>query len=271
MKKLVLLILLANVLFLALTPVCISMDDSTWWNEDWSFRQNLSVPIDTSSNYAKYQPVDTRIEFENPCWAENEKKHSVRVVFQIDATLMELESQIYDLNYSDDRHIKSCSLVFLIPKEANGNEKYYVYYDDKEKFNPDYPDRVEIGESYYHYEPIPGYPFESHYYKIMEDGFIVYAVTQGGKFMGGGIAQQVTKLKPQSTDFMPKSGELFASFDFMYYYGDGLEDYSGSVDNLLSKEIFVDGNLMVKFGIVSGSIKEDVKTTVTYKYYCCPT
>ena len=270
-NRLILLILLANFILLTLAPVCISTDDSNWWDDDWSFRQELFIPINTSGEQAKFQPIDTRIRFGNPCWAKNEKKHSVRVVFQENENLKEIESQIYDLNYSDDSHIEACSLVFLIPEDANGNERYYVYYDEHEKSGPNYPDRVEVEASYYNYEPIPGLPFESHYYKITEDESVIYAVAQGGKFMGGGVAQQVTKLKPGATDVMPKSGELFASFDFMYFYGAGVEDYSGSIDNLISKEILVDGNLMVKFGIVSESIKKDVKSTVTYKYYYCPT
>ena len=269
--RLVVFAILVNFMLLTLAPVCISKSDSTWWNNDWSFRQEIHILIDTNSENAKYQPIDIRIKFDHSCWTKNEKEHSVRVIIQDVGTIKEIESQIYDLNYSNDDHIKSCSLVFLIPEETDGKEKYYVYYDDEKKPGPNYPDHVEIEESYYHYEPIPGYPFESHYFKITENGFIVYAVAQDGQFMGGGAAQQVTKLKTKSTDMMPKNGELFASFDFMYYYGQGLEDFHGSIERVVSKEISVDGNLMVKFKLVSESSIKDVKTTVTYKYYYCPT
>jgi len=254
-----------------LTPICLSQEDSTFWYKDWSFRQELIIPINTSSEQAKFQPIDTLFEFDNPCWAKNEQEHSIRIICQENENFYDIESQIYDLNYIDENLIKSCSLVFLIPENVSGNEHYFVYYDDQQKTSPNYPDHVKVEDSYYKYEPIPGYPFESHYYKITEGESIIYIVTQGGKFMGGGVAQQVTKLKPGATDVMLNSGELFASFDFMYYYGPRIEDYSGSVDNLISKNILVDGNLMVKFGIVSGSKNKDVKSTVTYKYYYCPT
>jgi len=269
-KKLVISLLLLCCILLSSVQTVISNDDFSWWNDNWSYRQELHIPIDTNHEQAKYQPIDTHIEFENICWAQSEKEHSIRVIFQNENNHVELESQIYELNYSDNTHVKSCNLVFLIPEEATGDEHYYIYYDDKEKTNPNYSDHVEIEDSYYHYEPIPGYPFESNYYKITEGESIVYAIAQGGKFMGGGIAQQVTKLKPKSTDVLPKSGELFASFDFMYYYGQELDEYSGSVDQLVSKEILLDGNLMVKCRVVSQSSREDVRTSVIYTYYHCP-
>ena len=65
-NRLILLILLANFILLTLAPVCISTNDSNWWDEDWSFRQELFIPINTSSEQAKYQPVDTQIEFDHP-------------------------------------------------------------------------------------------------------------------------------------------------------------------------------------------------------------
>ena len=52
---------------------------------------------------------------------------------------------------------------------------------------------------------------------------------------------------------------------------DGLFDYSSTSQKLISKEIFVDGNLMTSFGMVSQSNKDDLKTTVHYTYYHCPT
>ncbi len=269
-KNIISVFLLINFTIIIFSPIGFSQENLEWWNDQWSYRDQLIVPIDTSIEESKYQPIDTSFKFENLCWAKSEYEHSVRVIIQDGETFDELESQIYDLNYSDESHIKSCNIVFLIPKETSGNEQYFVYYDDGEKPATNYDDHVRVDESYYNIEPIPGYPFESLYYKITQGDYIIYAVTQDGKFMGSGVSQQVTKLKSQSTDVLPKSGELFASFDFMYFYGEELEDYSGSVDNLISKEIFIDGNLMVKFGIVSGSTKEDIRTTVTYKYYYCP-
>jgi uncharacterized protein (TIRG00374 family) len=251
-------------------PNVVSEDDLSWF-KDWEFRQEILIPLDTSSENAKYQPIDVFIEFDDSCWARNEQDHSIRVMYQENGVVTELESQIYDLNFSDDIHLTSCGLIFLIPGSATGNEQYFIYYDSQEKELPTYPNRVHIEDSYYFYEPIPGYPFESHYYKITQNESIIYAIAQSGQFMGSGIAQQVTKLQPQAPDVLPKYGELFASFDFMYYYGTELDDFSGTIEHLTSKEIVIDGNLMVKCKIVSESSKQDVRTTVTYTYYYCPT
>jgi len=271
-RKYILSLVCVILLFQWIVPFSSSSGNSSQWDTNWSFKQEIKIPIDTSLEDAKYQPIDIRMEFDNPCWARNEKEQSVRVVFQDDVgTINEIESQIYDLDYLDDSHIKACSLVFLIPEEANGKEKYFVYYDDGEKPDLGYTDHVGVEESYYRYEQIPGYPIESRYYKITEDGNIVYAVSQEGEdFRGVGTSQQVTKLKAGSTEMLPKNGELFASFDFWYYYGQGSMDYSSTMERLISKEIFVDGTLMVEFGIVSGTFREDLQTTATYKYYYCP-
>jgi hypothetical protein len=142
--------------------------DNINWDNDWEFSKEIQIPFDTSIDNAIFQPVDIEIEFENQCWAKNENEHSIRVLCLINNVWMELESQIYNLEFSDNEHISSCSLVFLIPENANGLEKYIIFYDDTEKENPNYINHVNIEESYYRYEPIPGYPLESSYYKIIE-------------------------------------------------------------------------------------------------------
>jgi len=103
----------------------------------------------------------------------------------------ELESQIYDLETSTDQYVESCNIVFIIPEIADGSEEYYVYYDDTEKPKTQYEDHVSISESYYRYEPISGYPLESSYYKIEDDGIIPYIVSQEGQFMGYNTGQHV--------------------------------------------------------------------------------
>ena len=270
LRKLVISAILLNLILSALIPNSLA-NDALWWNENWSYMQEIKVPINTSSEGAKYQPIDFRIEFNNPCWAENEKEHSVRVILQDGENFKELESQIYDLNHTDDTHISACSLVFLIPKEATGTEQYFIYYDDDKKQGPNYFDHVNVGESYYNYEPIRGYPFESQYYKIIEDGYTLYAITQEGKFMQMSSSQQVTKLQSKSESVSPKNGEQVASFDFTYWYKNNREFTKLSTsERFVSKEIFVDGNLMVKFGIVSRSSGGEFQSTVIYKYYYCP-
>ncbi|MEA3458522.1 MAG: carboxypeptidase regulatory-like domain-containing protein, partial [Candidatus Thermoplasmatota archaeon] len=271
LKKEALAALLLLNLIVSSVSVLSSGNNQTWWNKEWSFNKEIYIPIDTSDENTKFQPIDIQIDFENSCWAENEKDHSIRVILQDGETLKELESQIYDLVYGDNDHITACNLVFLIPEEANGMEKYYVYYDEEEKPSPGYQDHVDVEESYYRYEPIPGYSFESRYYKITEDGYIVYAVAQEGECTGKGTTQQATKLKTKTKEVMPQNGEVCASFEFWYYYGQGIKEYSSTIEQLISKEIFVDGNLMVEFGIVSGTSREDMQTSVIYKYYYCPT
>jgi hypothetical protein len=209
--------------------------------------------------------------FDHPCWALDEQQHSVRVVYQWNEDVQELESQIYDLTYSDESHISSCNLVFLIPENADGTEQYYVYYNDEETSAPGYPDHVSLEDSYYFYEPIPGYPLESHFYKITQDGSIVYAVAQEGEFLWYTTSQCVTKLMEGTTEMMPKKGEAIASFDFCYYYNDPMSAYYSTSQQLISKEILCDGTLMVSCSIVSQSTDQTLETTAVYKYYYCPT
>lgn len=270
-SKSIVYLLLINFVLLTFISVHTVAYEELWWNDDWAFRQEIIIPFDTSIDRAKYQPIDVRIEFTNPCWIKNEKEHSIRTIFQDGENLIELDSQIYDLNYTDDNHIKACSIVFLIPEEASGKESYYVYYDNSVKPAKTYVDHVNVEESYYLYEPISGYPFESHFFKIIEDESVVYAVSQEGRFMGYRSSQYVTKLKENTKEVLPKNGELVASFDFRYYYDQGMEYISSTGQQLVSKEILTDGNLMVEFGIVSRSKKDDIQTTAFYKYYYCPT
>ena len=113
-KRLVGYIILVNIVFSILVPTSLSeSDEASWWDDNWSFRDEIVIPIDTSSEHAKYQPVDILINFNDSCWAKNEDEHSVRVIVQADGRFVELESQIYDLNFSDETHISSCGLVFL--------------------------------------------------------------------------------------------------------------------------------------------------------------
>jgi hypothetical protein len=159
----------------------------------------------------------------------------------------------------------------LIPEYADGHEKYYLYYSDSEKSPPDYNDHVQIEESYYHYEPISGYALESSYFKITDDAYCNYIVSQEGHFMGYNTGQHITKMMDKTTEIKPKNGDLIAAFDFKYSYGEDLFDYSSTSQKLVSKEIINDGNLMIEFGMISTSKFDDLKTTANYKYYHCPT
>ena len=101
-KRLVGIIVFIIFLESLLVPTSLSFDEFTWWNDNWSFREEIIIPINTSFEVAKFQPIDIYFEFNDSCWAKNENEHSVRVVFQDSNTSKELESQIYDLNFSDN-------------------------------------------------------------------------------------------------------------------------------------------------------------------------
>ena len=262
-------IIIALLLFLFISNFP-TLADSSHWDADWSYCQEIEIPFDTGLEIAQFQPIDIRVEFQNPCWAKNELENSIRMVCWDGRNWHELESQIYSMEYSKENFLSSCNVVFIIPSFADGTEKYYVYYDDAEKNTPNYIDHVQIEDLYYRYEPISGYPLESYYYKITDDGYVPYAVSYQGELMGYNTCQHVTKLKAQSVEVLPKNGEVFAAFDFKYAYEKSLFGYSSTSQKLVSKEVLVDGNLMLEFRITSVSKLNDLQTTATYKYYHCP-
>src|SRR5512136_1771458 len=120
---------LLGLFLLALLPPHVPAAQTGWWDEAWSSRQELTLPSAINRNSAANQPVDTTIRFDSHCWARNETSHSVRVIFQNKDDALELESQLYEMKYSDEAHITSCNLVFLIPPQTDGTERYYVYFD----------------------------------------------------------------------------------------------------------------------------------------------
>ena len=241
------------------------------WNKEWSFRQEINIPISTNDPYSIYQPIDISIEFPNLCWGKNTREHSIRVLCWDGEQWHEIESQIYDIEFRDPEHISKCGIVFLIPEIANGNERYYVYYDDQQKPEPDYPDHVKIEDSFYYYEPISGVAAEGDYFKITEHGYVVYGVGEKGKAINRWLSQVIVKQKPGTEEFGLLTSDNLASFCFSYHIGTEDEDEISSDQRLLSKDILVDGNLMVEFKIVSESYDKTIRTTNIYKYYYCPT
>ena len=128
-KRLASCLLLANMSIAILVPTMLSApqeDDAPWWNEDF-FRKEIIIPIDTGSEYAHNQPVDIYFEFDESCWAKSVKDHSVRVVFQEEDSFTELDSQIYDLKFSDESHIKSCNLVFASLSFSFFNASFSIF------------------------------------------------------------------------------------------------------------------------------------------------
>jgi hypothetical protein len=248
-----------------------SDDDINWWNDRWSNRQEIVIPIKTDNDDAVYQPIDKQVEFKSSCWAKDENEHSIRVCCWDGYNWHELESQIYQLNFSDSIHLISCSIIFLIPEIANGKERYFVYYNNKETTPPLYKDHVSIKDAYYYYEPISGISVEGDYYKLIEDDCLVYAIGQKGHVMNRRLSQGIIKMKPGSKEFDIINSELLASFAFAYHEGKDDSDEISSDQKLISKEVLLDGNLMIEFGIVSESSNQHLRTTNIYRYYYSPT
>jgi len=258
-----------------LSSLCIpatSQGGLTWWDNNWSFRQEVSLPISTQLSAAIFQPIDIRITFENNCWTLSENHSSIRVCCWDGNQWRVLESQIYDLNFTDASHIKSCSLVFLIPDIATGKETYYVYYTDKETSPANYPDHVQVENTHYYYEPIPGQNADFDYYKITDEGFCIYGVGIQGMMMTEFGSQMIFRQSKGQRDFSYKYWDRLASFCFQYRDPSlpAGQDTITTRMKLISSEIFVDGNLMVQFGIVSTNSREEAKTTDIYKYYYSP-
>ncbi|MCD6236539.1 MAG: hypothetical protein J7K13_01105 [Thermoplasmata archaeon] len=237
--------------------------------ENMPFKQEIAIPVD--STVARYQPIDIHISFNHPCWAKNESWHSVRVCYNDGSGLTEIESQIYGLHFTDDSHIDSCNIVFILPGDTNGREKYYVVYSDSETRAPNYPNHVDVEDCHYFYEPISGQKMDFDYYKITQDDYVVYGICQKGVLLGEGVSHTIIKLKPNSTEFESKNADQFASFA-MSYAIDGEKQYTGSPRaETVSKNIVVDGNLMVRVKIESISPEGNIKTSNIYTYYYCPT
>ena len=77
-------------------------------------------------------------------------------------------------------------------------QRYFVYYDDSNKEPTNYPDHVQIDDSYYYFEPISGISAEGDYYKITEDGFVVFGIGQKGKVIFRSLSHTIVKQKPGS-------------------------------------------------------------------------
>ena len=246
-----------------------SLPNSTFSNDSFKFHMEINLDIDTSNPSFRYQAIDRHIEFSNPCWATDEKDNSVRVMAYHDGQMDELESQIYNMSFLDGDHIKSCNIVFLIPPYADGNERYYIYYNDKKVDSPEYPDHVSVSEDSFYYEPIPGYKIDMRYYKIIQDGYCIYTVGLGGEITGIKVIHKIIEQRNDSVDFSPRNWVMMASFA-LFYAVKGTTGI-GTDEVLISKDILVDGNLMVRFRISSRSYKDDIRTNNTYTYYYCPT
>lgn len=265
-------IIICLLLLTIFTPITSSIDGGTpWWDKNWGYRKKIDIPISTKNNSAIFQPIDTKITFGKKCWTENSTYTSIRVCCWDGERWHELESQIYNLNFDSNNNLKSCNLVFLIPKLANGQEKYYIYYDDEPKNPTKYKDHVDIEESQIHQEPIPGQKTKVDFYSIKQHNQYIYYVAQKGTLLGQKLSQGIVKLKENTKEIKMESANQIAQFSFSYYYKSNDQSMSTTGEKLVSKEITIDGNLMVEFRIKSKSSRNDIETTNTYRYYYCPT
>jgi len=252
-------------------PFVLTDDDPvTHWDDTWTFHQKINPPIQTHADLAKYQPIDITIQFDSLCWAINETVHSVRICTWDTQRWHELESQIYDLNFTDDTHIASCRVVFLIPMFADGKESYYVYYNKDEIEAPSYTDHVSVKDAYYYFEPISGISVEGDYYEIQQDGEIAYGIGQKGKVMNRYLSQAAISMKPGTTTFDILNSDVLASFAFSYQAGKEDEDEIASDQRLIAKDIIIDGTLMLKVMVASESLDKTLRSTNVYTYYYNP-
>ncbi|MEM0466110.1 MAG: hypothetical protein QXX20_00700 [Candidatus Thermoplasmatota archaeon] len=240
------------------------------WNNQWVYTQQLDLPISTNVTNAKNQPIDIEVSFQYPCWTKNPNETSIRICCWYRNQWHELESQIYNLVFIDANHINRCNVVFIIPFFADGSERYFVYYHDIPTPIPNYKDHVSVNDAQYIESPIADITAEAQYYKIEEDGTCIYGVGQQGKLFDRPFSQLVVKQKKGMKDFDIFTADSIVSFAFSYYYGTKETDESSSDQRFIHKKIFIDGNLMVCFGIISESEKKDIRTTAVYKYYYNP-
>lgn len=278
-QKRSLVMILCTVLFLVLmispilsadNPILLAHDPTTEWDSNWKFKQEINPYIQTASPQAKYQAIDTPIEFKKKCWAINETIHSIRVCSWDGAKWKELESQIYNLNFTDEHIVSDCSIIFLIPSYADGKERYYVYYHDTETNAPDYPNHVDIKDEFYFYEPITGIAVEGDYYEIIDDDEIVYGVGQKGNVMNRKLSQIAIRMKPGTKTFDILNSDLLTSFSFSYQDGPDDEDEVASDQKLIAKEITIHGNLMIEFALITESSNGLLRTSNIYRYYHSP-
>lgn len=263
-------------IFLLVSVPASSQDDvnPVWDNTfiGWSYRQEFYLPIPTNDPAARYQPIDLRLRFEKPCWTATENHTSIRISGWYNEKWHELESQVYALakDSGDINYISECNVIFLVPAFADGTERYFIYYHDDKTLKPNYIDRVVIEDTYYSSSPLPELSAKAKFYGIKQDGYCIYGVGQEGQLIDRPCAQVVLKQKKGVREFDLTHSDQIVSFAFSYYYGSKEKDESSSDQMFIDKKIFVDGNLMVEFGIISESKRKDVQTTAIYRYYYCP-
>ncbi len=206
----------------------------------------------------KNQPVDISVEFDNPCYAVNERKHSITVLYNG----REIESQIYNLDFERQNVLRRCNIVFLY----QGKGEYLIRYGEKmeEKF---YEDHVVIKDSFYYIEPLPGYFASLNYYEMRDDGKSIFGICQEGSILGIEMGNKVIKMAEGAEKFEMRNWRQI--FSFALFHSNGKE--TGSDEKLVAKEILIDGNLMARIALHTSSRDGKLSTTAIYTYYHSPT
>ena len=262
--------ILVSPLVSPIDPLIFSSNPATEWNKNWAFKQEIDLPINTNLPGSIYQPIDLRIDFDNTCWALNDTIHSVRVCTWLNNEWTELESQIYNLNFTTENNIASCNVVFLVPEYANGKEKYYIFYNGQQTPASNYVKHVNIKDVFYYYEPITGIAVEGDFYVISDDHDIVYGIGQKGKVINRKLSQIAIRMKPDTKKLDILNSDLLTSFAFSYQNGPDDANEVSSDQVLTGKEITITGNLMVEFIINSESTDGVIHTSNIYRYYHSP-
>jgi len=231
----------------------------------------INIPISTKSSSAHYQPIDIFIEFNNLCWTKNVDETSIRLLCWHQDQWHELESQIYNINKRESDILDGCNIVFLIPSFADGAEKYFIYYDDSAKSLPGYQNRVTVKDLDYFSSPISGITAEAKFYGIMQDEHCIYGVGQQGTLLDRSFSNLIVKQEKESKKFDLLNSDQIITFSFAYFDGPEESDEISSDQVFVHKEIFIDGNLMVKFGVISESENKKLRTIAIYTYYYSPT
>ena len=269
-KRYVSIIILLSIMLQAANILAIPSDIKPTDFSNFSCKQRLIIPFDTNLEQAKYQPIDIRLDFSQECYAKDEIDHSVRIGCDTGSEILELESQIYDLEHTDDTHISACSLVFLIPEYADGKEKYYVFYDSQKTEPVNYEKHVRIEDTHYYYEPIAGQKVDFDYYGIFQGEEVVYGIIQRGELLGNPVALSVGKFKPGSKMVETYNIDQLASFDIRYGINEEPGYYGTTWATENTKSILVDGNLMARVKISVESPNGELKSENIYTYYYSP-
>ena len=261
-------ILIIFLLFFSIFTISISANENKKMQiENLDFSQEIKIDI---SSELQGQAIDKKVVFEKSCWAVDEKNHSIHIAMDDGRELTELELQIYNLDYSDNHHITSCNIVFLIPDELTGSEKFYIYYDSSEVSSPQYEDHLTLEDTHYFYEPISGQKIDFDYYCIKQEDNIIYALIQTGELLGNPVGLNIAKFKPNSKVVETYNIDQLAGFDFRYGTTSSPGYYGTSWAETVNKQVLVDGNLMIRIRLEGLSPDGALRTDNVYTYYYSP-